>query len=206
MIQVKETTEIQNRKAVLSDDFLSGIQRDEPLSLPCVDMYKFILSKSKEQRINYFIENFGNKISLFEKYESKYRKQILQYVKDSKEELTGELELKLMKSIVSSEKEAAADILWTNIQRNKIEEHNKRTKAEKLQQFYTPPEVAYELVDAVFEKIENMDDLKILEPTAGQGGLLIPFIKPRNKKLIDYNKTEKFNISLVEIDKDNRNN
>ena len=205
LIQVKETIEIQNRKAVLSDDFLSGIQRDEPLSLPCVDMYKFILSKSKEQRINYFIENFGNKISLFEKYESKYRKQILQYVKDSKEELTGELELKLMKSIVSSEKEAVADILWTNIQKNKIEEHNKRTKAEKLQQFYTPPEVSYELVDAIFEKIENMDDLKILEPTAGEGGLLIPFIKPRNKKLIDYNKTDKFNISLVEIDKDNRN-
>lgn len=126
-------------------------------------------------------------------------------MKDSKEELTGELELKLMKSIVSSEKEAVADILWTNIQKNKIEEHNKRTKAEKLQQFYTPPDVSYELVDAIFEKIENMDDLKILEPTAGEGGLLIPFIKPRNKKLIDYNKTDKFNISLVEIDKDNRN-
>ena len=53
LIQVKETIEIQNRKAVLSDDFLSGIQRDEPLTLPCVDMYKFILSKSKEQRINF---------------------------------------------------------------------------------------------------------------------------------------------------------
>ena len=75
LIQVKETIEIQNRKAVLSDDFLSGIQRDEPLSLPCVDMYKFILSKSKEQRTNYFIENFGNKISLFEKYESNIEKK-----------------------------------------------------------------------------------------------------------------------------------
>ena len=205
LIQVKNTIEAQNRKVVLSDDFLSGIQRDEPISLPCVDMYKFILSKSKEQRINYFIANFGNNIKKYEAYESKYRNQIMNEIKKSNQELTGELELKIMKSIVSSEKEKVADILWTDHQKNKLEEFNKRTKAEKLQQFYTPSDLSYDLVDKIFENIENMDDMKILEPTAGQGSLLMPFIEPKNKKLIEYNKTNIFNIDLVEIDNENRN-
>ena len=138
-------------------------------------MYKFILSKSKEQRINFFIGNFGNNISLFEKYESKYRNQILNYIKKNlTEKLTGELELKIMQSIVSSEKEAVADIPWTDIQKNKLEEYNKRTKAEKLQQFYTPPEVSYELVDAIFENIQNIEDIENFRTNSRTRGIVNP--------------------------------
>ena len=210
LIQVNEAYEIQNKKSVLSPDLLSSIERDEKKPIPAVDLFKFILTKSKEQRIRYFIEHFdvNNKntgdISLYEYYESKYRKILEEELKRTGEELTPELEFKIIKNIILKEMGEVSDILFTNTQKNKIEEFNKRTKAEKLQQFYTPPDVAYDLADKIFENIENMEDIKILEPTAGQGGLLIPFIKPRNNKLIEYNKTNVFNIDLVELDPENR--
>lgn len=210
LIQVQEAYEIQNKKSVLSPDLLSSIERDEKKPIPAVDLFKFILTKSKEQRIRYFIEHFdvNNKntgdISLYEYYESKYRKILEEELKRTGKELTPELEFKILKDIILKEMGEVSDILFTNTQKNKIEEFNKRTKAEKLQQFYTPPDVAYDLADKIFENIENMEDIKILEPTAGQGGLLIPFIKPRNNKLIEYNKTNVFNIDLVELDPENR--
>jgi len=210
LIQVNEAYDIQNKKSVLSPDLLSSIERDEKKPIPAVDLFKFILTKSKEQRIRYFIEHFDvdnkNKgdISLYEYYESKYRKRLEEELKKTGKELTPEFEFKILKDIILKEMGEVSDILWTNTQKNKIEEFNKRTKAEKLQQFYTPPDVAYALTDKIFENIENMEDMKILEPTAGEGGLLIPFIKPTNKKLIEYNKDNVFNISLVEIDPENR--
>jgi len=209
-IQVQNAIDNQNKKAVLSPDLLNAIERDEKKPIPAVDLFKFILTKSKEQRIRYFIENFdvnnnnSGDITLYEYYESKYRKMIEKELKRTGEELTPELEIKLIKSIVDTEKEDVADILFTDIQKNKIEEFNKRTKQEKLQQFYTPPDIAYELADKIFENMNNISDLRILEPTAGEGGLLIPFIKPKNKKLIDYNDLEKFKIDLVELDPKNR--
>lgn len=210
LIQVQNAINNQNKKAVLSPELLNAIERDEKKPIPAVDLFKFILTKSKEQRIRYFIENFDVKnnnsgdITLYEYYESKYRKMIEKELKRTGEELTPELEQKLIKSIVDTEKEDVADILFTDIQKNKIEEFNKRTKAEKLQQFYTPPDVAYQLADSIFDNIDNFDDMRILEPTAGEGGLLIPFIKPKNKKLIEYNKDNVFNIDLVELDPINR--
>ncbi len=101
-IQVQNAIDNQNKKAVLSPDLLNAIERDEKKPIPAVDLFKFILTKSKEQRIRYFIENFdvnnnnSGDITLYEYYESKYRKMIEKELKRTGEELTPELELKLI--------------------------------------------------------------------------------------------------------------
>jgi len=233
-IQVYNTIQQQNKKAVLSPDLLSSIEKDEKKPIPAIDLFKFILTKSKEQKIRYFIEHFdkGNgegDIELYESYESNYRKEITRILKRDNIELTPEIEFKLLQDIVKNEINKVADVLHTQEHQNKIEEFNKRTKAEKLQQFYTPPEVAYELFDLMmtdkpFNKLENITEFKILEPTAGLGGLLVPIISPQNENFISkfklyyglaktiqkLNTPETFDFSppisidLVEIDKENK--
>jgi hypothetical protein len=233
-IQVYNTILQQNKKAVLSPDLLSSIEKDEKKPIPAIDLFKFILTKSKEQKIRYFIEHFdkGNgegDIELFESYESNYRKEITKILKRDNIELTPEIEFKLLQDIVKNEINKVADVLHTKEHQNKIEEYNKRTKAEKLQQFYTPPEVAYELFDLMmtdkpFSNSKVITEFKILEPTAGLGGLLVPLILPQNENFISqfklyygiaktlkkvitpetFDYVPPISIDLVEIDKENK--
>jgi tRNA1(Val) A37 N6-methylase TrmN6 len=148
-----------------------------------VDLKLYILCQAKLANITTFISYFGNSIKLFESFESVFLKKIIEAEKNGK--MTDKQQSIIYNKLLKNEKDEVKKLLFEN---------RTRTTQEKLQQYYTPIEIANLLVEN--SKIKDVKThIRILEPTAGDGGLIIPLTNLVN---ID------FTLDVIELDKDNR--
>ena len=150
-----------------------------------IDLRLYILCKSKQANIIGFIKYFGKEVKLFESYESKLLKLVYVEERKLKRALTDEEQSDIYNRLLVNEKAEVKTLLFEN---------RTRTKQEKLQQYFTNDTLAQELIDLSGIK-DSTTHTRVLEPTAGDGALIIPILKLIN---VD------FDIDLIEIDKDNR--
>ena len=163
-----------------------------------IDLYLYILSKTKLKNINEFILNFGGKIELFESYEKKLLPLIeaeeKKYLKKHKRGLTDAEQIKIYKDLLSQEENAIKNLDFSfSIDPKRIIGKTKTTE-NKLNQFYTSELLAGKIKDLGLKGLKG--NLDILEPTAGFGNLIKPLIKEL--------KTE-YHIDLIDLDERNRN-
>jgi predicted RNA methylase len=150
-----------------------------------IDLRLYLLCKSKQANIINFIKYFGTEIKLFESYETKLLKLVIVEEQRLKRPLTDEEQSNIYNSLLINEKEDIKRLLFEN---------RTRSKQEKLQQYYTNDILAQQLIDLSGISY-NDTHIRVLEPTAGDGALIIPILK--------LDKVD-FDIDLIEIDKDNR--
>lgn len=153
-----------------------------------VDLRLYILCQAKLANINHFISYFGNDIIFeFEKYETQLSKKVMEEkIKLGKDGLTDEEENDIYIREFKNEKEDIKKIFFQN---------RKRTTKEQLQQYFTNPEIAQKLIDSSNIATRTKDYIRILEPTAGDGSLIIPLMKFKNVN---------FKIDMIELDINNR--
>jgi hypothetical protein len=162
---------------------------------PSIDLKLFLLAKSKQKNINEFVSKIGNDISKFETYETKLLPLITQEELKLKRPLTDEEQIDIYRKELKDE---IQETLKNKFVPALDTIGKRRLTQDQKQQFYTGLELAKEIVDLALEGLEGT--INILEPTAGNGGLIQPFIKNiiKNKDVI-------FSIDLIEIDEKNRN-
>jgi len=162
---------------------------------PSIDLRLFLLAKSKLKNINEFVSKIGNDISVFEKYESKLLPLIIAEETKLKRSLTDEEQIQIYRNVLKNE---IQDILKNSyVPPSELIGKRKRLTQDEKQQFYTSIELATEIADLGFDGLEG--EIKILEPTAGNGGLIYPLVNNliKNKDVI-------FKIDMIEIDSKNR--
>jgi hypothetical protein len=162
---------------------------------PSIDLRLFLLAKSKLKNINEFVSKIGNEISKFEKYESKLLPLIITEETKLKRSLTDEEQIQIYRNVLKDE---IQDILKNSyVPPSELIGKQKRLTQDEKQQFYTSIELATEIADLGFDGLEG--EIKILEPTAGNGGLIYPLVNNliKNKDVI-------FKIDMIEIDEKNR--
>ena len=161
-----------------------------------IDIYLYVLSKSKLKNINEFITNFGGKIELFETYESKLLPVIKAreekfLKKHNKQGLTDKEQINIYKMALRKER---GDILKFDFSIDPQKIINKtRGSEDKFQQFYTSEILANKIKDLGLKGLKG--NLYILEPSAGFGNLIKPLVKQLNTE---------FHIDLIDIDERNR--
>ena len=69
-----------------------------------IDVYLYILAKSKQATIDSFIQKFGNDISLFESYESALLKHVIEAETKLKKKLTDEEQADIYVKLLKGEK------------------------------------------------------------------------------------------------------
>lgn len=150
-----------------------------------VDLRLYILCKAKQSNIETFISYFGNRIKVFEEFQSVFLKKIIEEEGKYGKKLNDKAQSLIYSKALKNEKDEVKKLLF---------EKRTRTQQEKLQQYYTPPDLAQLLVDK--SKISDQKtSIRVLEPTAGDGSLILPIMK-----LTDIN----FTLDIIELDKDNR--
>lgn len=172
-----------------ADNKESGLNKYSDITYS-VDLRLMILSKSKEAMINDFISFFGNKISMFEQYESKVLKEIMKRELKSKKKLSDKEQARIYAKYFKNDKEQITQVLTDQYKK----ENRGRTQQERFQQYYTNDILAKYILTK--SGIENIDiHIEVLEPTAGDGALIKP--------LMELTK-EDINVDLIEIDETNR--
>ena len=160
----------------------------ETADVSAIDLRLYVLCQAKLENIKYFISYFGDEIIyLFEQYESKLLKEVMEEKKRlGKDGLTDKEENDIYDRLFKNDKEEIKKIFFEN---------RKRTTKERLQQYFTNPEYAQTLINS--SNISNRTDeyIRILEPTAGDGSLIAPLMKLTNVN---------FKIDMIELDDDNR--
>lgn len=154
-----------------------------------VDLWLYIVSKSKQKVIDGFISQFGGAIKLYETYENLVIKKIKEAESKLKRVLTEEESIKIYKEEIMTQQS-------TLLKYSKfvVPEKNRRNSKNQLQQFYTNPKLAKFLINNSSLSKNKKDKITILEPTAGQGALISPIIEVCKKTFIE----------MVEIDPENR--
>lgn len=158
---------------------------DPNFSFSSIDIRLYVLCKAKQANIEQFIKYFGDNIKLFEQYESKLLKYVIEEEKKTNKKFTDEEQSKIYASLLKNEKAELTKIMFKS---------TTRTTQEKLQQYFTNDKLAEELINKS-NIIKSKTTVEILEPSAGDGQLIKPLCKLLK---IDYN------VDLVEIDKNNR--
>lgn len=162
-----------------------------------IDVYLYILSKTKLKNINEFILNFGNKISLFETYEKKLLPLIeskeKEYIKTHKRGLTDKEQIDIYKEVLSKETDALEKLPFNFAPSFESLMKKTRGSQDKFQQFYTSEKLAQELKNIGLEGLKG--NIEILEPSAGFGNLIKPLITELNTE---------YHIDLIDIDPVNR--
>jgi hypothetical protein len=153
-----------------------------------IDLRLYILCQAKLANIKEFITYFGNDIVFtFEQYETELSKKIMEEkIKLGKDGLTDEEENDIY---IKEFKNKKIDI------RKRFFQNRKRTTKEQLQQYFTNPEIAKDLIKESNIATRTDERIRILEPTAGDGSLV--------NALLDYKKVN-FHIDMMELDEDNR--
>ncbi len=164
-----------------------GIQIEHSASM-AIDLYLYILAKAKQTTIDNFIGHFGNAIKLYETYESSLMKEIKNKEIQLKRVLTEEEKIQIYKSVNNNE---VKSILKYNLLENVSKKRNKKNQ---LQQFFTNDNLATYIYKYSSLTNDKNNNIKILEPTAGQGSLIKPIIQC-NKNI---------HVTMVEIDPENR--
>ena len=162
-----------------------------------IDVYLYILSKTKLKNINEFILNFGNKISLFETYEKKLLPLIeskeKEYIKTHKRGLTDKEQIDIYKEVLSKEIDALEKLPFNFAPSFESLMKKTRGSQDKFQQFYTSEKLAQELKNIGLKGLKG--NIEILEPSAGFGNLIKPLITELNTE---------YHIDLIDIDPVNR--
>jgi len=153
---------------------------------PAVDLRLYILCQAKLANIIEFISYFGNIIKLFETYEYKLLELIIEKKKELGRDITDIEENKIYEECLKDEKIKLVNKLYVN---------KTRTQQEKLQQYFTNPEVADALIKNSGIANNKNKSIHVLEPTAGDGSLIGPLMK-----LLDVN----IKVDAIELDQKNR--
>lgn len=162
--------------------------KEKNTSTASVDLRLYILCQAKLANIKEFISYFGNNVVFtFEQFVSKLQKKIEEEkIKLGKDGLTDEEENDIY---IKSFKNQKDDI------KKRFFKNRERTTQEQLQQYFTNPILAKYLIGISEISYRKDEKIRILEPTAGDGSLIIPLMEL--KKI-------NFSIDMIELDNDNR--
>lgn len=198
---VKETfqnPDFKNWKGLLED--IKQIERSEEEKQKkinwgrySIDLKLMILSHAKQGNIDEFVKLIGNGIQQFEKYtDSKFLKFLMS---KEHENMTEEEQIKIYKEGYTNLNQ---DIISNAYRENLLflalgTRKSTREKHQVMQQFFTKEFLVNEIYH--FSEIMNDDrQIKVLEPTAGIGNLILPLLELDKDLTID----------LVEYDPENR--
>lgn len=154
-----------------------------------IDIWMYVLAKSKTSSIDNFIELFGNNIKLFESYQSKLLPYVIKAEEKLKRKMTDEEQAKIYAKLLnehSTENISNLPEIKENI--------NKATTQKELQQYFTNEILAKYVINKTKISKENKQ-VNVLEPTAGGGNLIKPLLEMKKD----------INIELIELDINNRN-
>jgi predicted RNA methylase len=163
------------------------------ISYPSIDLRLMIVSHAKQENIDEFVKLIGNGIQEFEKYtDSKFLKFLMS---KEHENMTEEEQIKIYKEGYT---DLNQDIISNAYRENLLflalgTRQSAREKHQVMQQFFTNEF----LVNEIYKYSEIMNDerqIRVLEPTAGIGNLILPLLELDKDLTID----------LVEYDPENR--
>lgn len=163
-----------------------------------VDLRLLIVAKAKQQQIENFIQYFGNKIDMFEDYQSKILPLVEKFVKKYEakygKKLSENVEPLIYKRILNKYK---IDVINNKLADSAIVEKIKKSSQVELQQYFTNEILAeYIIRYSSITKRKETEKIDVLEPTAGVGNLIKPVLKIVKADI---------SIDLCEIDNNNRN-
>lgn len=163
------------------------------LSKPSIDLFMLIKSKSKQLVINNFIDALSN-VEQIENCISPIEEEYFTRVNE-KQATTGRemtlkekdaLRLELFGSgLKSFSNKVEKEVQETNEELKQIlqqSEEKRKKMLEKaivnnLQEYFTPPFIADEMLKRIGVMNDKRDAVRVLEPTAGEGALMLPLIK-----------------------------
>jgi len=163
------------------------------ISYPSIDLRLMIVSHAKQENIDEFVKLIGNGIQEFEKYtDSKFLKFLMS---KEHENMTEEEQIRIYKEGYT---DLNQDIISNAYRENLLflalgTRKSTREKHQVMQQFFTNEF----LVNEIYKYSEIMNDdrqIRVLEPTAGIGNLVLPLLELDKDLTID----------LVEYDPENR--
>ena len=221
IMEVKAMPRAQRKEAWKQVEFdKMDVQKKEmevmgkDLSRPSIDLYMLIKSKSKQLVINNFIDALSNVEQIencISPLEEEYFTRVNEKQADTGTEMTlkekDKLRLELFGSgLASFASKVTLEVQQTNEELKKILESSeeKRQKildkaiVNNLQEYFTPPFIADEMLRRVGIFKDMRDDVRVLEPTAGEGALMLPLVKrmAEGKQFLK--------IDMVEYAQDNR--
>jgi predicted RNA methylase len=163
------------------------------VSKASIDLKLMVISHAKQENIDEFVKLIGNGIQQFEKYtDSKFLKFLMS---KEHENMTEEEQIRIYKEGYT---DLNQDIISNTYRENLLflalgTRKTTREKHQVMQQFFTNEF----LVNEIYKYSEIMNDdrqIKVLEPTAGIGNLILPLLELDKDLTID----------LVEYDPENR--
>lgn len=184
------------------------------LDRPGIDLYMIIRSKTKQLVINNFVSAMSS-IETLEECVSPLETEFFNKVNEIQEKTGKEISIKekdkLRLELFGKELERFSKRLVIKNEKilndlnnilNKTEEQATKqldkSILDNLQEYFTPPEVAKKMIDKIDLLNDKRDDLRILEPSAGEGALILPLIKRMSTG------EQFYKIDLVEFSNDNR--
>ena len=173
-----------------------------------VDINMYIMAKSKTKDIEDFIKLFGNRIQLFEIYQSKLLPRVIEAETKKGEPLTEEEQVNIYINLLRQEKievirklqtiQTTAESGRSNEQKPKTDGlDGKSLETKTLQQYYTNPELARRMINTATYSNRTIKNVKILEPTAGEGNIVKAILE-------GIPNTFNYTIDMVELDPKNR--
>lgn len=161
-----------------------------------IDLYLFLLAKSKLKNINEFISKFKVDIPLFEQYQE----GLLPLIKANEEayvkshgKLTDKVQIDIYSKVLEFEKDNIKKLAHNFAPDLKDIMKKAGTNESRLQQYFTGEILAKEIIKEGISKLQAKD-ISILEPTAGMGYLVEPLKDMKGE----------YDIDMIELDERNR--
>ena len=162
-----------------------------------IDLYLFLLAKSKLKNINEFISKFNVDIPTFERYE----KGLLKIIKANEEayikshgELTDKAQIEIYSKVLEFEKDNIKKLSHNFSPDLKDFVKTISGNEKRLQQYFTGEILAQQIVISGISKANIENPIDILEPTAGIGNLVKPISTLKGEYKVD----------MIEADAKNR--
>jgi hypothetical protein len=183
------------------------------LSRPSIDLYMMIRSMSKQLAINNFVDALSNVETIeqcISPLEQEYNKIIGE--KQEKGQVVSPAEKdKLRLELYGKGLQKFADLVLDGVNETMedlqkiLQKDTKRREAilkkavrSNFQELFTPPQIVDEMLKRVGILDDLRDDLRVLEPSAGEGAMVLPLIQNMAKG------KQFYLIDLVEIVKESR--
>jgi hypothetical protein len=167
---------------------------------PSVEARLTVMSLSKKEQIDEFVEELDNKIQQLEDYETPYETEVNEIVLEN---LNDETILEIQKRYIDEQtdnifkmirSDGKLSQLLQNATDRAVRAKEKLDSVKRLQQFYTPETIVRKMLDTS-KLLKGYDNkLNILEPSAGVGNIIIEILKLKKEH----------QIYMCEIDPKNR--
>ena len=221
----KKLSKEEKHKFIMNLEFSRYGAKNDRMSLinegtPTIDLYIFVLSKSKQKIIEEMIKKFDTlhfkgldsiqKFNFsFEDYENSlttYLYDEIEKMYDIDENVTNE-DVEEFRDIFINSQLEDLDTEFNSDRFNRLqlehkqqkEKKDKQKKIKQLQMYFTGEEEVQKLID--LSNIADDDrELQVLEPTAGYGAIVKGIMNVVNKD----NETLNVSVDMVEFDKENR--